>query len=111
MAFRRGSSFIAVLAIVAFALVSAGCAAGKSPDGGIVLGVKAAELPETASELAHKAAQFLPPPWGWIASAAATLLFGGAGATVINQRRAKQREDAAYDEGQARAYASLSHRS
>jgi hypothetical protein len=84
-------------------LTIGGCAAGRTDDGSILIGAKVAELPETMEQAAKFAAGALPEPWGTLAKAAIGLVFGGS-AAALAARRAKQREDQAWDEAEARAY-------
>jgi len=65
-----------VLAGVA-CIALAGCAAGKSATGGVVVGFDVASLPETAGEAVGAAAEFLPEPWRSLALGGVTLLGGG----------------------------------
>ena len=96
---------IAFLTIGLFiAAAFAGCAAGRADDGSIILGAKLAELPVWAEQAAKLAAGFLGEPWSTLAKAAIGLVFGGS-AAAIAARRARQREDHAWDEAEARAYA------
>ena len=90
--------------IVTFSAVFAlsGCAAGRTDDGSILIGAKVAELPETMEQAAKLAAGMMPEPWSTLAKAAVGLLFGGSAAAYA-ARRAKQREDQAWDEAEARA--------
>jgi hypothetical protein len=93
----------AISLAIALCAGGAGCAAGRADDGSIILGAKLAELPETAEQAAKFAAGFLGEPWSTLAKAAIGLVFGGS-AAAIAARRAKQREDHAWDEAEARAY-------
>jgi len=65
----------ALLAVACVAL--AGCAAGKSATGGVVVGFDVASLPETAGEAIGAASEFLPEPWRSLALGGVTLLGGG----------------------------------
>jgi hypothetical protein len=87
----------------------AGCAAGRADDGSIILGARVAALPETAEEAAKFAAGFLGEPWSTLAKAAIGLIFGG-GAAAIAAHRAKQREDHAWDEAEARTLRAIARR-
>ena len=80
-----------------------GCAAGRADDGSIITGFKIAAMPETAGEFAKAASGFLPPPWNLIAGGAASLLLGGTATATVAARRARAREDAAWDESEVRA--------
>lgn len=80
-----------------------GCAAGRADDGSIITGFKVGSLPESAGEFAQAAAGFLPPPWNLIAGAGASLLLGGTATATVAARRARAREDAAWDESEVRA--------
>lgn len=102
---RYAAGVIASLSI-SMILVLAGCAAGRTDDGSIVVGAKVAELPETMEQAARLAAGVLPEPWSTLTKAAIGLVFGG-GAAAYAARRAKQREDQAWDEAEARAYGRL----
>lgn len=93
--------------LVALTLASSsitGCAAGRTDDGSILIGAKVAALPETAEHAAKLAAGFLGEPWSTLAKAAIGLVFGGSAAAYA-ARRAKQCEDQAWDEAEARAMA------
>ena len=93
----------ACFVIVAMLLSAAvGCAAGRTNDGSILIGAKVAELPETVEQAARLAAGALPEPWSTLTKAAIGLVFGGSAAAYA-ARRAKQREDHAWDEAEARA--------
>lgn len=87
-------------------LVASGCAVGRNEQtGAIILGIEAGRLTETAGQALGAAAGFLPPPFNYIATGAVSLLgLGGAakiGSTVAH--RARDRADAAFDEGHSRA--------
>lgn len=66
-------------------LALAGCAAGHGPHGEVILGVDLASLPENASEALGAAAQFLPPPWGLVATGVLGLL--GTAATTYAAKK------------------------
>lgn len=66
-----------VIMLLVLVLALAGCAAGKTATGGVVVGFDVAALPETAAEAAGAAAEFLPEPWKSITLAGVTLLGGG----------------------------------
>ncbi len=65
----------ALLAVMCVSI--AGCAAGKSATGGVVVGFDVASLPETAGEAIGAASEFLPEPWRSLALGSVTLLGGG----------------------------------
>lgn len=91
----------------------AGCAAGKTATGGVVVGFDVAALPETAGEMAGAAAEFLPEPWRSLTMAGVTLLGGGGllgyakkkgEAQGWEEREAHQSKiDATYDLGRTEA--------
>ena len=65
------------LAAPLLVLALAGCAAGKTATGGVVVGFDVASLPETAGEAIGAASEFLPEPWRSLALGGVTLLGGG----------------------------------
>lgn len=99
--------------LVVLVLALAGCAAGKTATGGVVVGFDVAALPETAGEMAGAAAEFLPEPWKSLTMAGVTLLGGGGllgyakkkgEAQGWEEREAHQSKiDATYDLGRTEA--------
>ena len=95
--FRKGVLlFLGILLVIVVIggligfLMAPGCAAGRvEGTGDVVVGFRVAELPEQAGEFLSKAADFLPPPFNYLAGGAVTLLVGGGGAALA-RRRAEQ---------------------
>lgn len=108
---KIGAAILAGIVLVALAgvlvgmLVSPGCAAGRGPSGEVIVGFDVAKLPETASESLNAAADFLPPPFNYLAGGIATLVLGGGGAAIARRRaeQAKRDADAAWDESNRNA--------
>ena len=103
---RRRIDFAAAALLVLVGVVAGavlfgigGCAAGRTPYGGTVVGFEVGAInPESVSEAAAFGAQFLPAPWGGILTAGASV-FGLAGVGAAADARAKRKgERAGWDE-------------
>ncbi len=100
-----GVVLVALVGVLVGVLLSGGCAAGRGPGGEVIVGFDVAKLPETASESLNAAADFLPPPFNYLAGGIATLVLGGGGAAIARRRaeQAKREADAAWDESNRNA--------
>lgn len=96
------------LVVVALALLLAGlvgCAAGRAPGGGVVVGFDVASLPQNAGEVVASASRFLPEPWASLGVGVGSLLGGGA-LYGVGRRAAhaeRDRADAEWLDGQRSA--------
>lgn len=99
-------AFVAFVAIVIGALTLSGCAAGRGPNGEVVIGLDVATLPETGNQLIGMGLQAATgiPGLGWIVSGALGTVGAGAAAVMkyrgdaVAERRAKQAEDRGWEE-------------
>lgn len=86
-------------------LVAGGCSAGRGPGGSVVVGFDVARLPESIGDGIASGAEFLPEPWRSVGIGLGSLIGGGAvfGAGRAIAHGERNRADAAFDEGHARA--------
>lgn len=98
----RACCLISTIAGIAGLLsLLSGCSVGRGDAGEIVVGMEVGRMVETFNQAAAYGSSFLPAPWGPIVSAVVATMTGVGGAWAAN--RARDKADAAFDEGTARA--------
>ena len=78
-----------------------GCAAGRAPGGGVVVGVDVASLPESAGDVVSGVSKWLPEPWASLGVGLGSLIGGGA-LYGVGKRAAhadRDRADAEWSDG------------